>query len=650
MYTQINVDIPDDSRSPDEWENAPLAFRLQILKSESACGYGNVTLDGQELSQTLNGDISEGSSTFVINRKTLVASWSFHCVKVNGVADSQFMKFVIDLVDGKPLQDVCFSMLFRQSGSMEIMNIEKDLTIPDEIAANPKPEALQPIDQDVDLPLYSIEDDIAELHWMQAQLRELEYLIFEKEQAIRQHASHHFQEDIEECDSLKCIVKTVAEKARHAAHHLYGKIRGDFEEHDEEYDEFDHPHFKKPPFKKPHFPKPPFHGGKNHTWGPPKGNHTHPGKPHFPHHPLPICRYPPPPHHGKPPHGHPPGPPPASVHRPNFHHGPDMDEPHPPPHHIEGHHSRPEFDGPHHDEGHRPNFGKPHDEEGHHTPPPPDFEEGHHRPPPPHFDGPHHGEGHHGPPPPDFDGPPHDGDDHRPPPPPPEFQQEHMGPPGDRPHGHPPPFDGPHGPRRNGIGKAFQIIKFTAIGFLFAILIIALHRRNCTPKRRADRQARKERRRAYRRAVHKRAITRLLARLSGNDSDSEDDDEEKRQALLSDAEDGMSTTMTEDITQLRNAAELVGDMVTAEGSRSQAVAEPISIPATTEARPLIQGFETLSQVGDGEELPAYEDNDGSEASSFVADGFRYTPGSSDYSPSHSPAGSVSDILGPDTKS
>jgi hypothetical protein len=150
--------------------------------------------------------------------------------------------------------------------------------------------------------------------------------------------------------------------------------------------------------------------------------------------------------------------------------------------------------------------------------------------------------------------------------------------------------------------------------------------------------------------VHKRAITRLLARLSGNDSDSEDDDEEKRQALLSDAEDGMSTTMTEDITQLRNAAELVDDMVTAEGSRSQAVAEPISIPATTEARPLIQGFETLSQVGDGEELPAYEDNDGSEASSFVADGFRYTPGSSDYSPSHSPAGSVSDILGPDTKS
>jgi len=113
----------------------------------------------------------------------------------------------------------------------------------------------------------------------------------------------------------------------------------------------------------------------------------------------------------------------------------------------------------------------------------------------------------------------------------------------------------------------------------------------------------------------------------------------------------MSTTMTEDITQLRNAAEVVGDMVTAAEGRSQAIVEPVSIPAVTETRPLMQDFEIGSQVGDGEELPAYEDNDGSEASSFVADGFRYTPGSSEYSPPHSPpAGSVSDILGPDTKS
>jgi hypothetical protein len=111
----------------------------------------------------------------------------------------------------------------------------------------------------------------------------------------------------------------------------------------------------------------------------------------------------------------------------------------------------------------------------------------------------------------------------------------------------------------------------------------------------------------------------------------------------------MSTTMTEDITQLRNAAEVVGDIVVAEQERVLNVVEPISIPAN-ETRPLMRDFETLSQLGDEEDLPAYEDNDGSDASSFIADGFRYTPGSTEYSPSHSPAGSVSDILGPDTKS
>jgi hypothetical protein len=139
--------------------------------------------------------------------------------------------------------------------------------------------------------------------------------------------------------------------------------------------------------------------------------------------------------------------------------------------------------------------------------------------------------------------------------------------------------------------------------------------------------------------------------MSGHGTDDESDDYEvKRQALLaSAAEDGMSTTMTEEITEFRNAADVVDDMV-AESSRVQSRTSPIPIPSSaTEDRPLMHDYDIGSQVGDGEELPAYEDNDGSEMGSVVADGFRYTPGSSEYSPSHSPAGSVSDILGPDTK-
>lgn len=58
-------------------------------------------------------------------------------------------------------------------------------------------------------------------------------------------------------------------------------------------------------------------------------------------------------------------------------------------------------------------------------------------------------------------------------------------------------------------------------------------------------------------------------------------------------------------------------------------------------------YSDVPEAEDEEEaLPAYEDNDGSEDSSFVADGFRYQPGS-EYTPSHSSQGSVSDVLGPE---
>jgi len=114
--------------------------------------------------------------------------------------------------------------------------------------------------------------------------------------------------------------------------------------------------------------------------------------------------------------------------------------------------------------------------------------------------------------------------------------------------------------------------------------------------------------------------------------------------------------MEGEITQLRNAAGVVSDLIAAEEGRShpqQSSPLPISYPSSTPFRRVnsLPGYG--SEVGEGEELPAYEDNDGSEMSSVVADGFRYTPGSSDYTPGSentSETGSMNDILGPDTKS
>lgn len=140
-------------------------------------------------------------------------------------------------------------------------------------------------------------------------------------------------------------------------------------------------------------------------------------------------------------------------------------------------------------------------------------------------------------------------------------------------------------------------------------------------------------------------------------SDDDDEYEEKRHALLEDEsgdEDALSTTMSEEITQLKNAASVVDDMVSAEEGRSRSSARPqtkpqiLSLPIpipTTRTR----DYDLGSQIGDGEELPAYEDNDGSEMSSVIADGFRYTPGSTEYSPADSETGGVNDVLGVDRK-
>jgi hypothetical protein len=593
-----------------------LDFRLDVLPSEDVCGFGNITLDGQLLPQSLDGEVLAGKGSIATDRESIVAaSWSFHCVKANGQSDAQLLKFIVDSVDGKAMDDVGFAVLFRQTDTTEILHIEKDLSIPDYVVANPDPEGLLPIDEHINFPQYSIEDDIAELDFMWAQLRELQYLIAEKEREIAEQYSQNFDEDIKDCDILKCVVSTVANKARNVAHALYEKIHGHHEEHDEEVDGFPKNSFKHRPGKGKH--------GKpgNHTCGPPKhgkGNHTHPPhwrkphwriphwrKPHFPHRPLPICRYPPP-HHGPPHHGPP-------------HRGPPHGPPHGPPPHGKppgSSHGPPGRDGfP---------LAPPHDDDHPEFPPP--------LPP-------HHGEG--------FPDHPH-----------PLFE-DNQGPPGP-PHGkghHGPHSNGFDGPRHNRVSKSFHITKFAVIGFFFAFLIIALHRRTCNQKSRASRQARREerhRRRAYRRAAHKHRISRFFARFSNDGSNDSADYEEKRERLLADAENGICTTMTEEIVQLRNAVGVIGDLVAAEEGRTQGSTQastqtrPIPI-AKSEERPLIQDFETGSQVEDGEELPAYEDNDGSEDSSVVADGFRYTPGSTEYSPSHSASGSMSDTLGPDTK-
>lgn len=412
------------------------------------------------------------------------------------------------------------------------------------------------LSDDQDIYEATVEEDLAELDYLQGQLKELKYLIREKRRTIAQRTGQEGP-SIVECDSLKCVAKTIEGKARKAAHNVIGKVIGVPEE-EESLD-----------FPKPHWPKLPFHRGKpgNHTCGPPKhgkgnhtfphpppkhgkGNHTHP-PPHFkkPHLHLPFCHYPPPhrkPHHGKPP-----------PHRkPPVHHKP----PHKPLHQgpleeqADDKSSLPSFDR------------KP--SQGIFLP----------------------------------------------------FEVVEEAAPAEQ-----TPREVLQGQQLHKLHlKAFHIFSLGLVVFLVSLIIKVVHRRLSTPLQAAARQTRRaerHHRRSLRRAALRESIHNLLTRLLARAPSQQD--EEKRAAALADS--SPSTTMTDDIAGFMNAADMVSEIVAAEEGRAR---------------------RSMFLEGEGESLPAYEGHDDSELGN-VADGCRYTPGSSDYTPSL--AGSASDILGVDVK-
>lgn len=207
-----------------------------------------------------------------------------------------------------------------------------------------------------------------------------------------------------------------------------------------------------------------------------------------------------------------------------------------------------------------------------------------------------------------------------------------------------PPFDGPgslsefDGPRfGRKLHKIKKAAKFFAVAMLLVLLVAVAHRSCCcSAARRQERQGRREerkRRRAFRRAAHKHAwrswFARHIYRFRAND------DEEKRAMLAGRPAEVDEDTIASEISEFQNVASVVSDMVAAEEGRMEG-------RVSTDSRASLPEY--MSELG-GESLPRYEVEEGSELSSVVADGFRYTPGSSEYSPGHSHSGSVRDVLG-----
>ncbi|KAJ4097199.1 hypothetical protein NW760_005590 [Fusarium oxysporum] len=306
----------------------------------------------------------------------------------------------------------------------------------------------------------------------------------------------------------------------------------------------------------------------------------------------------------------------------------------PPPHGPHGPHHGPHYGNGTHRGPHPPHHGPPHPPPPpHHGHPPFPFPGGH---PPPPICAPCACDPHHGNPPP----PPHHGDK------PHHDRPEHgHGGFGAEDHeGHPPPPP-PHHPIIIILG-----IVTIALALFCAIAIAYIHRRvaRLSPEarraiRRAFRQTRDERRKnSALKAAYRAFVTRWI----------ENEDDEKEAMLSGErrrrSSSCSSVTMEEEIASFREAAHMVEGIVAAEEghhshARSYSYAAGPPVPPRPSHHTAATAYPGFMETD--ENLPAYDDDE--RDSSVVADGCRYTPGSSDYTPSNS-GSNASDVLG-DTK-
>ncbi|KAF2502314.1 hypothetical protein BU16DRAFT_521060 [Lophium mytilinum] len=318
------------SQEPNSHDDESLTFSFQAFSSESPCGVSNITLNGRYLAQEWTGDHGHGEGSFEgvsdleknewFRTHDLDLSWGSTCLEgpeskdaPTDAENAQVLTVNIKAIDGRPIpQSSGFTISFKQLSPPELLRLE---LFPDPTAGDQKfsdswrepPAHLRLSEgtvEETQLKFHSIEEEIAELKHLQQQAKVLRDQIREKKQRIREHLRHDaasLKAELKQCDSLTCIVKTIARKAHGAVKIIYIRLR---------------PHHPPPPMGGPNDP---YHavwqthglpeqihavcnGNCSHTPPPPPPPEGHP--------PGPPPPPPPPPHHGPPHHGHHHGPPP----------------------------------------------------------------------------------------------------------------------------------------------------------------------------------------------------------------------------------------------------------------------------------------------------------------------------------------------------
>ncbi|KAI1157145.1 hypothetical protein F4825DRAFT_400836 [Nemania diffusa] len=185
---------------------------LRVFESTTPCGYGNVTLNGESLAQD---DLGFGSGSIPTDiGSVLFADWKFTCVHLERDSQAQLLSIHVDSVDGRKVDDIAFSVQFRQVAPVSI-------SYTDSPAAKLKPSPT--LDLSDNSPL-SLEDELAELEVLKEQLLILEHSI-----ALKiTHISNAFELgrpeellQVTNCDGLKCFFSTIYSRMKGLASKLY---------------------------------------------------------------------------------------------------------------------------------------------------------------------------------------------------------------------------------------------------------------------------------------------------------------------------------------------------------------------------------------------------------------------------------------------
>ncbi|KAI3329424.1 hypothetical protein HD806DRAFT_285803 [Xylariaceae sp. AK1471] len=185
---------------------------LRILESTTPCGYGNITVNGESLPQD---DIGLGSGSITTeDGNVLVADWKFTCVHLEQDSQVQLLSFNVLSVDGRKVEDLAFSVQFRQTAPVSISYIDGP---PAKLRWSSGPDS-------PDNHHASLEDELAELKMLKEQLLMLERSIALKVAHISKIFNFDRPEELlqdADCDSLKCLFKKYYHEVKGMASRLY---------------------------------------------------------------------------------------------------------------------------------------------------------------------------------------------------------------------------------------------------------------------------------------------------------------------------------------------------------------------------------------------------------------------------------------------